>query len=230
MKTSQKRADSLVKRAPRRGAPKASSAAAAEARSSSSSSSSSKADKEKTKRVSAADDRKEQQKQRKNKVEKPSTSKKQRAPILKGPLLVPDFAEFDEGPGAPGGPEAPEALRDAGETPLLPHHQGSLEGVPKETTAKRENGRKLHFWQNAKNRRVLRALQRHLSGEEGEGGPPPTDGGPPEGAPGKGLQAETHKAAALFLRSALMASAGRHRKGTSFEKMKRAKPTKQRRF
>lgn len=75
---------------------------------------------------------------------------------------------------------------------------------------------------DGKNRKLLRVLQRRMV----EGGPPSE--GAPEGEGAPQLQKDTQEAAAEFIRGALMASGGKYRKGTTLEKMERAKPRRAR--
>ncbi|KAL8438237.1 hypothetical protein ACSSS7_000326 [Eimeria intestinalis] len=150
--------------APRKGAPKA---AAAGARASSKDSGALQRKKKETALAAAAQGEQQQQQQRqedqrlqqkKIKSKEVRLKKEKRAPLLKGPLIIPDFEGIVV--GAPQAAEAPEA-------------EGTLEGAPSSAaetqgreTVETEEKSKTHFWKDRKNRSVLRALQRRL--EEGE--------------------------------------------------------------
>ncbi|KAL8272779.1 hypothetical protein Esti_003329 [Eimeria stiedai] len=159
------------------------------------------------------------QEQHKNKAKNLKPKKEKRAPLLKGPLIIPEFKGIA---GPPQNSEAPEALgaRELGGPPKGPSRAGDRK--QEKETVETEEKSKTHFWRDRKNRSVWRALQRHLAEEEG----PPRLGG----APPLGLHGETKEAALAFLTGALMASGGRHRTAVSLARLERAKPQRRHRL
>ncbi|OEH76877.1 hypothetical protein cyc_04472 [Cyclospora cayetanensis] len=148
---------------------------------------------------------------------KGSVDKRPKAPLLKGRLTIPDIRDFQELVDAPEGPDSARAFKEPAQA-VSSHVEATV------VEAQKANAKeKKHFWRDSTNRSLLRVLQRQLGK-----GAPPASGVPSQEDGTPDMQRETHQAAVDFIRASLIASGGAHRKGTSLEKMERAKPRRTR--